>query len=96
MSYRVSYREDPAVSFRANLVRAWDRGEIAEPVMSASSGPKPYVKNHIFAIFDRFPSVARVLMLRGEYSQSVPFLLVTNEAGQYFDLAGKEVQVLEA
>jgi hypothetical protein len=92
---RVSYREDPAVSFTANLIRAWARGEIEGPVMSTSSGPKDYVRNHIWAIFDRFPDVASVLMVRGEYTHSRPFLLVTNEAGQIFDMAGKEVEAKE-
>jgi hypothetical protein len=97
MSYRVAYQDHPAVYMRANLIRSWDRGEI-EPTMSASSGPKDYTKNHVCAIFDRFPQVARIFMVRGEFSQigkdghpSPPFLLVADLAGQVWDMAGKPV-----
>jgi hypothetical protein len=90
-SYRVAYRDDPAIGFRVVVVRAWARGEIEEPVMSASSGPKPYTRNHVWAIFDRYPAVARVMIVRGEYTGSIPFLLVTDGAGRVFDMAGKEV-----
>ena len=92
---RIAYLEAPEVSIVATLVRTWKRGEVEEPVMSASSGPKPYTRNHVFAIFERYPLVTSVLILRGQYTRSVPFLLVTNEAGQFFDMAGKEVQILE-
>lgn len=102
MSYRVAYYEDPAVSIRVNLIRAWERGEI-EMVMSASSGPKDYARNHICAIFDRFPRVQRVLMVRGEYAEigkdhhpSPPFLLVVDGAGEVWDMAGKPIVMQEA
>ncbi|HZF23982.1 MAG TPA: hypothetical protein VE030_11025 [Burkholderiales bacterium] len=90
---RVAYRDNPAIAGTVNLIRSWERGEIAEPTMSTSSGPKATIRNHIFAIFERYPHVGRVLMVIGKYSQSVPFLLVVDEAGQFFDMAGKEVVV---
>jgi hypothetical protein len=102
VSYRVAYYADPAVSIRVNLIRAWERGEIDAPVMSASSGPKDYIRNHIWAIFDRFPRVARVLMVRGEHSQigkdqhpSPPFLLAVDAVGEVWDMAGKPVVIQE-
>jgi hypothetical protein len=92
---RVSYREDPAVSIDVDLIQRWERGEIDGPVMSASSGPKDYARNHIWAIFDRYPDITRVVMLRGEYLKSAVFLLVVRADGQVFDMAGKQV-VLES
>ena len=97
---RVAYRADPAVTITVNLIRSWERGEIQEMAMSGSSGPKDYTRNHIFSIFERYPRVMRVLMVRGEYSQigadkrlSAPFLLVLDGFGRYFDMAGKEVVI---
>lgn len=90
---RVSYRDEPHVSFKANVIRAWERGEIEAPVMSASSGPKDYVRNHVFAIFDRHRDAARVLMMRGEYTRSVPFLLIADADGHAFDMVGREVVI---
>ena len=88
---RISYENDPYVSFKANLIRSWARGDIPDQIMSASSGPKDYVKNHIWAIFDSYPLIKRVLMLQGEYTRSAPFLLVENAAGEVWDMAGKAV-----
>jgi len=97
---RVSYRENPEIVIEVNLIQSWRRGDIPEPAMSASSGPKDYTRNHIWAIFDRYPSVHRVLMVRGRYSEigvkkhpSPPFLLVENQFGEAFDMAGKPVLV---
>lgn len=90
---RVLYREDPTIGFAVKLIRSWARGEIQEPVMSASSGPKDYLRNQIWSIFDRYPAIDHVQLVRGEYLRSIPFLLVINSAGQVFDMAGKEVVV---
>lgn len=90
---RISYELSPDVGITANLVREWKRGEIEGPVMSASSGPKDYTRNHIWFLFDRFPGVERVLMLRGEYTRSVPFLIAINAAGHAFDMAGEAVVI---
>ena len=90
---RVAYKHDPAIGITVNLIRSWKRGEIAEPVMSASSGPKAYLRNDIWSIFDTYPDIARVLMVRGEYLRSIPFLLMVSESGQVVDMAGKAVVV---
>jgi len=95
MMYRVFYLEDPAVAFKGTLIREWKRGEIEEPVMSASSGPKDYTANHIWAIFDRYPTISSVLMMRGQYTRSPAFLLVTDAEGQVWDMAGKPVVMKE-
>ena len=97
---RLSYESNPQRGLEVELIFTWRRGEIPEPVMSASSGPKDYTRNHIFFIFERFPLVERVLMVRGRYSEigadrhpSPPFLLVENANGEAFDMAGKPVVV---
>lgn len=99
-SAKVFYREDPCTSLRVTLIRTWKRGEIPGYVMSASSGPKAYVRNYIFQAFESDPGIVAVHMVRGQYSHigddkhhSPPFLLVSNGAGQFFDLAGLEVAV---
>jgi len=100
---RLAYADDLEVGIIVHLIHRWDRGDIAEPAMSASSGPKDYTRNHIFSIFDHYEWVAAVLMVRGEYSQigadkhpSPPFLLLLNAEGLAYDMAGKEVEMREA
>ena len=70
----------------------WKRGEIT-PVSSASSGLKDYVFNHVWTVFEQLPFASRVLLVRGEYTQSVPFLLIADEAGRWFDVLAREVVV---
>jgi len=92
-AYRVSYLDNPGRGFTAKIIFRWKRGDITT-AMSASSGPKDYIRNHICAIFDRHPSISRVFMVCGEYAQSVPFLLLVDDtAGQVVDMAGKAVVV---
>jgi len=95
---RLCYRNDPAVGITVNVIHRWARGDIDGPVMSASSGPKDYTRNHIWSIFERYEWVAAVVMARGLYSQigqdkhpSLPFLLLVGADGRVFDMAGKEV-----
>lgn len=91
--YRVAYQENPDRGFTVNRIFSWKRGEV-EPAMSASSGPKDYIRNRICEIFDHEPAISRVLMVRGEYAQSIPFLLLIDDtAGQVFDITGKAVVV---
>jgi hypothetical protein len=82
-----------------NLVASWKRGEI-EQVMSASSGPKDYLKNQIWQVFEDNKAVDRVLMVRGEYSQigpdkhmSPPFVLTVESSGKAYDMAHREVDI---
>jgi hypothetical protein len=89
---RVAYLESPAAGIVVNLIRSWKRGEI-EQVMSSSSGPKDYVKNRIWQIFDDDPAIARVLMVRGQYSKSAPFLVLVDASGKAFDMTNREVKV---
>jgi hypothetical protein len=88
---KVAYLEDPAIDITVNLIKAWDRGEL-QPV-TGSSGLKDYTKNHVWAIFDQMPEIVRIMMVRGEYLQSIPFLLVIDRAGKVFDMAAKEVTI---
>ncbi len=87
---RVAYRDEPAIGITVNLIRSWKRGEIT-PVSSASSGLKDYVLNHVWTVFEQLPFASRVLLVRGEYTQSVPFLLIVTAAGKVFDVTAREV-----
>ena len=98
----MSSAADPDVGMTVNLIRVWVRGDsqVQEVVMSGSSGPKDYIRNQIASIFDRFPGVERILMVRGEYSEigpkkriSVPFLLCVNAQREIFDMAGELVRL---
>ncbi len=76
---------------RARLIRAWSRNDIPDQVMSTSSGPKDYIKNQIWQLFQDVPAARRIIMVRGSGS---PFVLVWNGA-QYFDISAREVIVEE-
>jgi hypothetical protein len=96
---KVAYAADPAIAITVNLIHAWERGHLRKPV-SGTSGPKDYTFNHVCAIFESYPGVARVLMVRGEFSRigtdqhpSPPFLLLENAAGQVYDMEGEAVVV---
>jgi hypothetical protein len=84
---RVAYRDAPAIGIKVNIIKCWVRGEITGPTSA------PTIRNDVLTLFNDLPGAARVVMLRGEYRQSRPFLLVENRAGQFFDMKGKEVVV---
>ncbi len=89
MKCRVYYEGNPAESFQANLIRCWERGEII-PV-GGTNGLKPLLRNDVWTVLDRYPGIARVLLMRGDYWQSPCFLLVENAAGEVWDLTAKPV-----
>jgi hypothetical protein len=89
----VCYREDPTTGMRVHLLRRWQRGEIPAQVMSESSGPKDYIANYVWSIFDRFPAIGGVWLVRGRYVSSSLFLLVQDADGRIFDMAGLEVEM---
>lgn len=71
------------------ILGEWERGEITM-VMSASSGPKDYVKNLIAMAIESSPHIDRLRMLCGEYRTSVPFCVIQVK-GRWLDITGKEV-----
>jgi hypothetical protein len=88
---RVQYKDAPEHGLTVRLIQTWHRGDIDHAVMSASSGPKEYVKNIIFALFEANPAVEAIVMVRGSGS---PFLLL--RAGRnYFDMSNREVEGVE-
>jgi hypothetical protein len=84
---RLSYKDAPDRALIVRLVRSWDRGDIDAPIMSASSGPKAYVKNMVFALFESNAAIDAVLMVCGG---GPPFLLV-RVGNIYFDMIKREV-----
>jgi hypothetical protein len=79
---------DGGASITVDLIHSWKRDEIAPPVMSNSSGPKDYVKNQIWALFNANPDVVKVVMVRG---RGPFFLLTQTKDGCWFDMTGKQV-----
>jgi hypothetical protein len=91
---KVSYLDDPASgSMIVTVIRRWKRGEMEGPIMSGSSGPKDYLRNHVWEIFDRFGDVQGVWLVRGRYATSAMFLLLADPTGRLFDITGQEVEV---
>jgi hypothetical protein len=85
---RIQYAEGgPLLEVRA--IAAWDRGFMDAPVGS-SSGPKDYIKNDIWSIFQAQPEVNRVVMVRASGS---PFLLIRSTDNRWYDVTGKQVIV---
>lgn len=74
-------------SFPVKIVGDWMRGEITM-VMSASSGPKEYVKNMIAMAFESKPEIERIRMVLND--RNVPFCLFQIQ-GRWFDCSAKEV-----
>lgn len=87
----VAYREDPAITINVNVIWSWKRGEIT-PVFG-SSGLKDYLRNDVWSVFDHIREATKVVLVRGQYLRSVPFLLVVDDAGRWFDMEAKEVVV---
>ena len=78
-------------------VKVWEdyaRGDIPAPVMSASSGPKAYLKNDIFYAFESDPAIERIRLVVGHYRQSVPFALFF-KLGCWRDCSGRPVEIQE-
>ncbi len=85
---KLRYADSLTGTLTAYLIASWNRGEIAAPVMSASSGPKDYVKNVIYQLFESGPGITRIVMMRG---RGPTFYLFRREDGLWFDNTGKQV-----
>lgn len=70
------------------VVGEWDRGKLTM-VMSASSGPKDYIKNLLCAQFDADPGIERIRMVINEHN--VPFCIFGVQ-GKWFDASAREVR----
>ena len=88
---RVCYKDAPGQGLTVRLIRIWHRGEIT-PVMSASSGPKAYIKNGVFYLFEANPAIDAVLMVR---ASGDPFVLF-RVGRSYFDVTHREVVIESA
>lgn len=76
----------------ANVVADWKRRDIPQPVMSASSGPKDYLKNSIWAAFNQVAAIDRIVMVIG----GGPAFCLFHCADGWRDAAAKVVQVAKA
>lgn len=89
---RVNYKAAPDQALTVRLIAVWHRADITAPIMSASSGPKAYIKNDVFALFEGNPAIEAVLMVRGH---GPPFFLLRT-GRRYFDVSKREVEVESA
>ncbi len=85
---KLRYAEGDGKTLTAFLITAWNRGDVPAPVMSASSGPKDYIKNEIYQLFETGPGITRIVMMRG---RGPTFYLFRREDGVWFDNTGKQV-----
>ena len=67
---------------------SWTREEIPAAIMSASSGPKDYLKNQAHALLSANPAFDLVLLLR---ARGPLFLLARTVDGAWCDVTGKQV-----
>lgn len=88
---RVRYRDKPDVVLTVRLIKTWKRGDIPHQILSVSSGPKEYTVNMIFEVFDTDKGIDAVSMVRA----SGPTFLVIRKGKAYFDVKGKELEVLQ-
>ena len=79
---------DGEQSLKVRKIATWDRATMPDPVMSASSGPKDYIKNQIWAVFDKNPAIDRIVMVR---ASGPPFLLLRGPESCWFDVTGKQI-----
>ena len=88
---RVRYKEDPSVILAVHLIKTWRRGDIDHQDMSISGGPKEQFKNDVYAFFDADPTIDAVSMVRA----GGPMFYIFRKGRSYFDVAGKEVEVIQ-
>lgn len=89
---RVRYIDAPDTALTVRLIHEWRRGDIDHAVMSASSGPKYYVKNIVFALFEDNPAIDAISIVR---SSGPPFLLL-RVGRKYFDMSQREVSFADS
>jgi hypothetical protein len=87
---RVRYIGSPD-SLAVRLIKTWKRGEIIEQVMSTSGGPKEYIKNDVFGLFEKDQEVDAVSMVRA----NGPFFLLVRKGQRYFDVGNEPVEVIQ-
>ena len=88
--FAVRYRGQDR-TLRVSLIRAWTREELPEPVMSTSSGPKDYIRNQVYMLFQAHPSAKRAALMR---SAGALFLLLF-DGSRYFDVSKRIVDIEE-
>lgn len=77
-----------ANSYGVRVVGEWERGNLTM-VMSASSGPKDYIKNLLCMAFDVRPEIERIRMVMNEHN--VPFCIF-GIGDKWFDASAREVR----
>lgn len=84
---RIRYANSERV-FPVRHIQTWKRGDITAAVMSASSGPKDYVKNLVFELFQMPAPISRVTMVR---ANGRPLLLYQLQGKTWHDSTGRQI-----
>lgn len=73
------------------LIYTWTRAAVMAvgQIMSSSSGPKNYLRNDIYSIFERDPAIDAAYLVRA----SGPAFLLIRKGKLYFDATSAEVEV---
>jgi hypothetical protein len=74
-------------SLTVREICSWNRGDI-EAIVAGSNGPKDYIKNQIFAVFESNPRINRIVMVR---ASGPAFVLLRDVDNCWFDATGKQV-----
>jgi len=82
---------DSKATLKASLIAKWRRADIPAAVMSASSGPKDYFKNKVFALFEQQPEAERAALFMS--ASGTTMLLLWGAGSKWFDVTGREVKV---
>jgi hypothetical protein len=85
---RVCYKDEPSIALTVRLIHTWHRGDIDHAIMSASSGPKEYVKNIVHALFEHDLALDSVSIVR---ASGPPFFLL-RVGRRFYSMDKREVE----
>ena len=84
----VRYPNSPR-ALQVSVIQTWKRGVIPKSI-SGSSGPKGYLKNDVFFLFERQSRAAEVALVR---SSAALLFLWRDQEGRWFDVGDEPVVV---
>lgn len=84
---KIRYARGDSAFLTVRLIASWNREDVNYAKMSSSSGPKDYIWNDVYSLFQRNPKIDRVVMVR---ASGPPFFLLEAEHA-WFDVTGKQI-----
>lgn len=89
----VRYADGDGRLLKAEVIFTWTRDDFPHGAfMSISSGPKDYLKNDVWTIFETVKAADTVVMLRA----AGPTFFLIHAAHQWFDVTARPVEVQDA